>query len=113
MNLINKQLNADAQENGGASEAPEVTTATTNAPVAEATPVAEAEVADHVAAVAEVERAQVARPRTGAQLAHAVVALEPTGVTLGEVGQRMPVLQTRRRTIGFSFSWGLQTLIRS
>jgi hypothetical protein len=36
MNFINKQLNADAQENGGAETAPEVTTATTNAPVAEA-----------------------------------------------------------------------------
>ncbi|MEI8249408.1 MAG: 30S ribosomal protein S1 [Candidatus Taylorbacteria bacterium] len=36
MNLINKQLNADAQENAAAESAPEVTTATTNAPVAEA-----------------------------------------------------------------------------
>jgi small subunit ribosomal protein S1 len=36
MKFINKQLNADAQENGGAETAPEVTTATTNAPVAEA-----------------------------------------------------------------------------
>ena len=35
MNLINKQLNADAQENAAAETAPEVTTATTNAPVAE------------------------------------------------------------------------------
>jgi len=35
MNLINKQLNADAQENTAAETAPEVTTATTNAPVAE------------------------------------------------------------------------------
>ncbi len=40
MNLINKQLNADAQENAAAETAPEVTTATTNAPVAEAAPVA-------------------------------------------------------------------------
>jgi small subunit ribosomal protein S1 len=36
MNFINKQLNADAQENAAAETAPEVTTATTNAPVAEA-----------------------------------------------------------------------------
>ena len=36
MNLINKQLNADAQENAAADSAPEVTTATTNAPEAEA-----------------------------------------------------------------------------
>ena len=43
MNLINKQLNADAQENAAASEAVEVTTATTNAPEAEAAPVAVAE----------------------------------------------------------------------
>lgn len=41
MKLINKQLNADAQENAGAETAPEVTTATTNAPVAEAAPVVE------------------------------------------------------------------------
>ncbi|NCI45724.1 30S ribosomal protein S1 [Sediminibacterium sp. WSJ-3] len=34
MNLINKQLNADAQDNTGAETAPEVATATTNAPVA-------------------------------------------------------------------------------
>ena len=34
MNLFNKQLNADAQENAAAAEAAEVTTATTNAPVA-------------------------------------------------------------------------------
>ena len=36
MKFINKQLNADAQENAAAETAPEVTTATTNAPVAEA-----------------------------------------------------------------------------
>ncbi len=41
MKFINKQLNADAQENTAASEAVEVTTATTNAPVAEAAPEAE------------------------------------------------------------------------
>jgi small subunit ribosomal protein S1 len=35
MNLINKQLNADAQESAAAPEAVEVPTATTNAPVAE------------------------------------------------------------------------------
>lgn len=36
MNIFRKQLNADAQENAGAPEAAEVTTATTNAPVAPA-----------------------------------------------------------------------------
>ncbi|MBV9987517.1 MAG: 30S ribosomal protein S1 [Chitinophagaceae bacterium] len=39
MNFINKQLNADAQENAAAPEAVEVPTATTNAPVADAAPV--------------------------------------------------------------------------
>ena len=43
MNLFNKQLNADAQENTSASEAVEVTTAITNAPEAEAAPAVEAE----------------------------------------------------------------------
>ncbi len=46
MQFFLKQLNADAQENAAASEAVEVPTATTNAPVAEApTAVVEAPVA--------------------------------------------------------------------
>ena len=53
MNLINKQLNADAQENAAASEAVEVTTATTNAPEADTALVAEAEVKAAPVAVAE------------------------------------------------------------